>query len=150
MVQFSLLMLAALNFDQQPTPALSAVEVVQLQLDALQASPETPNHAGIRLAFRFASPSNRAVTGPVNRFIPMVKSEAYAPLLGFDRASLAVIEETSDQAKFLVELQRGTRLYHYLWEVSRQATEPYQGCWMTDAVVPVEAGGPEQADTIEA
>jgi hypothetical protein len=139
---------SAVDLNQLPSPDLSAAEVVRVQLQALQANPSTQEDAGIRLAFRFASPANRSVTGPVQRFIPMVKSQAYAPLLGHERASVRPMDAGPNRARFIVEVQRGTTLHAFLWEVSKQEENPVEGCWMTDAVTPVEVESDSRPATI--
>ena len=127
-------LLLSFSPDATPSPELSVKAVVELQLEGLRRNPTLPNDAGIRLAFRFASPANKAQTGPVERFIPMVKSPTYAPLLGFDDASVAVISDAPEGAHLVVEVRRGDTANMYMWVLSRQSN----GAWMTDAVVPIE------------
>ena len=50
--------------DLVPRPELSPQQVVQYQVDALQQNDDPKSDAGIERAFRFASPSNKQVTGP--------------------------------------------------------------------------------------
>ena len=54
-----------------PDPALSPGDVVRIQLEALRRNDEQDR--GIAVAFRFASPANRTNTGPLSRFIAMIK-----------------------------------------------------------------------------
>ena len=69
-----------------PRPELTPQDVVRLVIEALQHNSETPYDEGIRVTFNFASPTNRHATGPLQRFIEMVKSPQYRPMLGHHRA----------------------------------------------------------------
>ncbi|MSV29914.1 MAG: hypothetical protein EXQ52_14390 [Bryobacterales bacterium] len=64
---------AAVLMGQDPGPALTPAEVVRTQITALRNNDKPRKDAGIATAFRFASPGNRAATGPLDRFILMVK-----------------------------------------------------------------------------
>src|SRR6516165_8494018 len=64
-----------------PDPKLSPEEVVQYQLRALQRNDDPHPDAGIERTFRFASPSNKSVTGPLEHFVSIVKSVAYFPMV---------------------------------------------------------------------
>ncbi|MEM1023014.1 MAG: DUF4864 domain-containing protein [Myxococcota bacterium] len=137
--------LFAFSADAQPSPELGVEAVVRVQLEALKLNPQLDDDAGIRLAFRFASPSNRAQTGPIERFIPMVKAPAYAPLLGFDSSSVVVMNAKPSGAHVVVEVRRGSKTQMYMWVLSLQEN----GCWMTDAVVPVEPEGEEAPELLQ-
>jgi len=54
-----------LSEDLVPTPALTPAEVVRIQLEALRNNDE--QNRGIEVAFRFASPANRAKEGLNNQ-----------------------------------------------------------------------------------
>jgi hypothetical protein len=53
--------------DLTPRPELSPEQVVQYQAEALQHNDEPKTDAGIERAFRFASPSNKQMTGPLEK-----------------------------------------------------------------------------------
>ncbi|GAB4515993.1 MAG: hypothetical protein OHK0046_20430 [Anaerolineae bacterium] len=121
----------------QPHPDLSPQDVVKIQLDALQNNDLFRDNRGIRAAFLFASPENQAMTGPVERFIEMVKNPLYAPMIGFERAELGLMVLLGSMAQQRVRLyQRGGTVATFVFTLSRQQTAPYEGCWMTDSVVP--------------
>ncbi len=50
---------------KRPDPAYEPREVVEIQLEALQANNSPNTDAGIAQAWAFAHPENRAQTGPV-------------------------------------------------------------------------------------
>ena len=121
--------------DPEPSPELGPGEVVRLQVEALGRNDEPAPDAGIEAAFRFASPSNRAATGPLDRFARMVK-DGYADMLTFRRAEYGPIHVEDDQAAQEVTLvQADGRRTTYLFALSRQAEGDCAGCWMTDGVL---------------
>lgn len=120
----------------EPNPDLSPDDVVKIQLDALQNNDLTPDNEGIRLAFRFASPQNQEVTGPLERFIHIIKGSDYAPMVGFERAEVGVMLVLGDYAQQRVRVinrRRGSATY--IFTLSRQHEPPYTDCWMIDAVL---------------
>ena len=127
----------------EPSPDLSPAEVVRIQVEALKRNDDPTPGAGIATAFRFASPGNRAATGPLPRFDRMVRA-GYADLLGFARAEYGDLTVTGDRAVAAVTLVlRDGRRVTYGFALSRQTAGAYAGCWMTDAVVerPEPPGG---------
>ena len=118
-----------------PSPDLSPAEVVRIQVEALQANDDPHADAGIETAFRFASPSNQAATGPLQRFSQMVKGPVYGDMLGFAWAEYGQIAVDGDQAAQRVTLHHEDgRRATYVFGLSRQEGGPYDGCWMTDGV----------------
>jgi hypothetical protein len=123
----------------QPSPALTPQEVVQVQIDALRRNDIPKPDAGIRRSFRFASPSNRLITGPLAHFIEIVRSPAYSPLLNSISATVEASEVDGDDAKVLVQILSGSgQQVYYLFLLSKQQAGECQGCWMTDAVLRLE------------
>ena len=55
----------------QPNPNLTPEDVIRIQVEALQNNDS--QDTGIEITFRFASPANRQLTGPLNRFKRMVR-----------------------------------------------------------------------------
>jgi len=55
-------------------PALSAVDVVELQLLALKGDVQAGNNEGLATCFSFASPGNAAATGPLSKFSAMIRT----------------------------------------------------------------------------
>ena len=122
----------------KPDPKLSPEEVIRIQLEALRDNDTPEKDSGIARAFEFASPGNRAATGPLDNFIQLVKSPAYRPMLNHRRAERGQIRVTGDEARQRVTLTdaRGRKIT-YIFILSRQQEEPYAGCWMTDSVIRV-------------
>ncbi len=118
----------------EPSPKLSPAEVVSAQLAALKNN--DGDDTGIRMTFRFASPGNKAQTGPVGRCIEMLKNPAYRPLINYKSDHREPIEVDGSVAKQVVTLvsTNGKRT-RYLFVLSKQEQPPCRGCWMTDAVM---------------
>ena len=115
-----------------PEPALSPGDVIRIQLEALRHNDEQDR--GIAVAFRFASPANRANTGPLSRFTAMIKEGPYALMLDFRDATYDPVETISGRARQRVTLTGTRERMTYWFYLSRQSEAPCEGCWMTDAV----------------
>lgn len=123
------------NRGPEPSPDLSPEDVVRIQVEALGHNDVPAPDAGIETAFRFASPSNRAATGPLERFARMIRG-GYPDMIGFERAEYGPVSVRGDQAVQRVTLvQPDGRRATYAFVLSRQAGGPYDGCWMTDGVI---------------
>lgn len=122
-----------LSADLRPDPELSPEEVVKIQVEALQNNDRQDR--GIEVAFRFASPDNKTVTGPLYRFIRLVKNPAYRPILNHKRAEFAPIQLRGNEAQQMVTVitQKGQAVV-YLWALTKQETAGCSGCWLTDSV----------------
>jgi hypothetical protein len=118
--------------DLQPDPTLSPREVVAIQLDAFGSSEGDIDK--IAVAFRFASPSNRAVTGPEERFAAMVKSRPYRIMLSYDRVEYAPVVIAGEVALQRVALFSEGEVAIFDFVLRRQSDDPYAGCWMTEGV----------------
>ena len=131
-----------------PSPALQPDDVVALQLAALRAEPPSGGSSaspGIVTAWAFASPGNRAATGPVSRFAAMLHGPAYGGLLGHRAAQAGPVRVSGDTAEQeVLVLTRDDQALGFTWVLGRCRTAPYAGCWLTDAVLrhPDRPAGP--------
>ena len=123
----------------QPTPEYLPDEVVGIQMRALANNDRPFEDAGIELTFRFASPSNKANTGPLPRFTNLFSNPAYQPMLNHTMLEIGEAEIRQDRAKVpvMIEAKNGTKMV-YLFMLSRQTESPYEDCWMTDSVTPIK------------
>jgi hypothetical protein len=119
----------------EPDPGLTPEQVISIQLEALKSNRDLSGDRGIAISFNFASPANRRMTGPLARFIEMVKNPLYAIMLNFERYEAAKIEIDGDVARQRVTLidAKGNRSL-FLFVLSKQKEAPYKDCWMTDVV----------------
>ena len=119
----------------QPRPTLEPGEVVRLVTEAMGRNDSPKADAGIATAFAFASPGNRQMTGPLERFAPMVRHERYAPLLNYKTIEYGPVRVSGDFAEQVVTVTDASgSAAAFLWTLSRQPEGDYEGCWMTDGV----------------
>ena len=64
----------------KPNPDINPIEVVEVQLFALQSNDEN-NDLGIEQTWKFAHPRNKMATGPLPKFAYMIRTPAYSILL---------------------------------------------------------------------
>jgi hypothetical protein len=122
-----------------PRPELSPEDVVQYQIAALQRNDDPKSDAGIERAFRFASPNNKEATGPLEHFVQIVKSPAYAPLLNNRSSAIVGSEKNDDRAKVVVKIVAvDGRQVTYVFILSKQSEGDFHDCWMTDGVAPLK------------
>ncbi len=129
-------LLFAAEHPTEPSAELAPEEVVAAQLHALRQNDPANRDAGIRIAFRFASPGNRQVTGPIERFIALVRNPLYAPMLNHRAARFGEMTVAGGAARQKVTLTaRNGAPASYVFILARQDGAPCSGCWMTDAVI---------------
>jgi hypothetical protein len=123
----------------RPSADFSPQQVVAIVLDALRNNNQPAQDAGIELTFRFAAPSNRANTGPIERFKTMVKSPAYRDLINHSVYEMGKIRIFQDHAliPILVTAHDG-HTAAYMFRLGKQTLQPYDGAWMTESVYPIE------------
>lgn len=116
-------------------PAITPLEVVSIQLSALQANDDPSVDHGIRQTWAFAHPDNRRVTGPLARFASMMRSPAYEMLINHRQHTITPWNEARDWVEFkvLIEDSRGRALSFY-WVVKKVDEGEFTGSWMTSAV----------------
>lgn len=125
----------------RPSPSLSPAEVVAIQLHALQGNDEIGGHAGIATVFQFASPANRSITGPLDRFVELVHTPEYRPMLNHRRAEPGPLITSGDLAEQRVVItSAGGDRVAYVFVLARQRSGAYAGCWMTEGVLREAAG----------
>jgi hypothetical protein len=118
-----------------PSAGLAPDQVVRLQLAGL--SDQRPDGVGILQCYALASPANRAVTGPLERFGKMVRDgpfQCMAKPRAFLIGSPQVAERTS--RVLVTVIDQGENIHAFTFLLSRQAEAPFLDCWMTEAVLP--------------
>jgi hypothetical protein len=118
-----------------PKETIAPEEVVRLQLAGL--SDPKPDGVGILQCYAFASPANRAVTGPLDRFGKMVRQGPYE-CMARPRALLVGRPQLDERiARVLVTvIDEQDRIHAFTFVLTRQQEAPFQDCWMTEAVLP--------------
>ena len=125
-----------------PRPSLKPEEVVKLQLDGL--SDRRADGVGILQCYCFASPANRAVTGPLENFGRVVRQAPFLPLAN-PRAVLIGRPQYDDRiARLLVTvIDDQSQVQAFAFFLTRQREAPFTDCWMTEAVFPALTGADE-------
>lgn len=118
-----------------PSPDLTPAEVVRIQLKALRHN--KPSNDGIALTYGFASPANKAATGPLERFVGMLTSAPYDRLLNHREVRVSPVTTVGTKAhQILWVTDVSGEQVGYVWVLARQSDGRYKDCWMTDAVYP--------------
>ena len=120
----------------EPDPSLSPQDVVSIQIEALQNNDTPYENRGIEVTFNFASPANKRMTGPLERFKAMVRGQVYGPMIDHRDARYEnlMVEGEVAQIDVIINSRKGEYL-GYRFVLSRQHGNRYEGCWMTDAVI---------------
>jgi len=129
----------------EETAVAEARAIVLEQLKALQNNDEPSTDAGIRTAWKYAHPNNQEATGPLTRFVRMLKSPSYRDLINHQSHRVTLIRAAPNAATFEVVIYPGTMnapLLFY-WSVAKVESGDRIGKWATTAVsAPVEIGSP--------
>ena len=116
-----------------PNPELSPQDVVRIQMIALEYNNES--NSGIEIAYRFASPKNKASVGSLRRYARMLYTEAYRPLLNPKETLYDAAEVSNDRASVRVYLTSESNYQIvYRFFLSNQDSGSCKGCWLTDGV----------------
>jgi hypothetical protein len=132
-----------------PQPARGQLpgDVVRIVIEALAQNDEPYADAGIATTFAFASPANKVNTGPLLKFIQMVRTPAYSVMIDHVEHEFSKVVMMGSDAYQMVRIlgMKGDEVI-FAFRLSQQAGGEYDGMWMTDAVWPVASGDiPEQA-----
>lgn len=115
------------------SPQLTPDDVVQRQMEALQASAEDPDQ--FEACYSLAAPSNRALTGPIENFRRMIDTPAYRAMIYAPTWQVGIPVIENDLAIVVVSvLDESNSPFAYRFLLQRQREEPYVDCWMTLAV----------------
>jgi len=120
-----------------PNPDISPNEVVRIVIDALRTNDTDAGDDGIATVWRFAAPSNKAITGPAERFSKMLKG-SFGNMLNHLDSNYGPIEIKDDLAVQPVYLltESGEEV-GYLFHLRKQTTGEFEGAWMTESVFPI-------------
>jgi hypothetical protein len=116
-----------------PNAGLSPQQVVKVQLSALKLAAH--DSSGFAKAFEFASPTARAIAGPVERFTLLVQSPIYYHLVGFNEVRVGMLQVIGEEAEQLVSLSTpNQQSVKYRFRLALQQQGDFAGCWMTELV----------------
>ena len=131
------------NTALSPTCERSALQVVQIQMNALRYNDNATND-GIRTLRAFASPRNKELVGSTGEYVELFETERYGPMLTYDTAQYSVPEISDGTAEVeVVTRENGSVTGRYEFRLVRvgggsgdtdSALGDVDDCWMTDAV----------------
>lgn len=119
----------------EPDAPLTPEQVARIQVEALGRNNTPYPDRGIEITWKFASPDNRNVTGPLECFKRMVHNPQYEPMVNHRGAQYENVWVEDDRAGLdVILLSKEGRFVGYKFILSRQLGGSCDGCWMTDGV----------------
>ena len=127
----------------KPNNGIKPYQVVKIQLTGLMNNDIPNKNSGIEQTWEFAHPSNKKYTGPLSKFVNLLKSESYNMLLNHLESEIIEVFKTNDKYGFeVIILANDKNYYKFQWIVEKYYEEgPLKGCWLTTSVSnPVSLG----------
>ena len=127
----------------KPSIDINPKKVVKIQLSALMKNDNPYKDSGIIQTREFAHPNNQKMTGPLERFKNMLKTDSYSMLLNHSNHEILEVYLSNKVATFEVTvLDKEKKYYKFKWQVEKYNEEgPLKDCWLTSAVSqPIPAG----------
>tara|TARA_B100000575_G_scaffold33229_1_gene22348 strand:- start:93 stop:554 length:462 start_codon:yes stop_codon:yes gene_type:complete len=120
----------------KPSKSISPKEVVSIQLSGLKNNDLEYKDSGIEQTWNFAHPNNKRVTGPLDNFKRMIKSESYQMMINHLTHTITEVGSSDKWAQFEVIILDQNKIYHkFNWQVEKYTLEgTLQDCWMTTMV----------------
>ena len=120
-----------------PHPDITPKNVIKIQLQSLQKNNDPEPDAGILKTWAFAHPSNRLMTGPIERFTLMMKSQNYKHILYHRDHKIEQVFKTNNHSQFAVTITtKNNKKMTFKWELEKVKKGVYFGSWMTTSVSP--------------
>ena len=119
-----------------PNNTISPKEVVKIQLSGLQQNDLKYKDSGIEQTWQFAHPNNKRVTGPLNNFKMMIKSDSYRMMINHLSHTITELGSSDKWAQFEVIILDKDKIYHkFNWLVEKYTSEgTLKDCWLTTMV----------------
>jgi len=120
----------------KPNSGIGPNQVVMIQLNGLMKNDEPNLNNGIKQTWEFAHPSNKKYTGPLSKFISLLKGQNYKMLINHLDNEIIEIFKTSNKYGFEVTiLSNDKNYYKFQWVVEKYYEEgPLKDCWLTISV----------------
>ena len=122
----------------QPNTELTAYQILALQLKSLKNNKRLKQDRGIQQVFIFAHPENKKVTGPIDKFTQMLKSDTYSMFLDHDEAKVAVMHQDQFHEVYLIRVFKGKESRDFLWTLITYIDNNKIPYWYTVNVIPVD------------
>ena len=127
----------------KPRSDIKPKEVVKIQLTGLQKNDLSYKDRGIEQTWVFAHPNNKKYTGPLSKFVNLLKSESYNMLLNHLESEIIEVFKTNDKYGFeVIILGNDKNYYKFQWIVEKYYNDgALKDCWLTTSVSsPVSLG----------
>ena len=120
----------------KPNIEIEPKKVVKIQLSALMKNDNPYKDRGIIQTWEFAHPNNQKITGPLEKFKNMIKTDSYSMLINHSNHEILEIYMSSKIATFEVTvLDDEKKYYKFKWQVEKYNREgQLKDCWLTTAV----------------
>ena len=118
-----------------PDQNLEQLDVITIQLKALQNNDQPKTDSGIKQTWLFAHPKNKLATGPYPRFRIMLYDPHYQILLNHKSHSINLMQ--SNKSKFIYGVNvvsKDNKNFFYEWHIEKGSEENCNSCWFTSAV----------------
>tara|TARA_B100001123_G_scaffold4288_1_gene5613 strand:- start:223 stop:717 length:495 start_codon:yes stop_codon:yes gene_type:complete len=127
----------------KPKIEIKPLQVIEIQLKGLMNNDEPNVNSGIKQTWEFAHPLNKKYTGPLPKFINLLKSKSYSMLINHLDSKIVQIFKSNNRYGFEVTiLGKDKKYYKFQWVVEKYYSEgPLKDCWLTTSVSnPVSLG----------
>ena len=133
---FLLLLKPSLADILKPSTEIEPEKVIKIQLTALMKNDNPYKDRGIVQTWEFAHPNNQKMTGPLERFKNMIKTESYSMLLNHSNHEISEVYMSNKIATFEVTvMDLDKKYYKFKWQVEKYNGEgALKDCWLTSAV----------------
>ena len=120
----------------KPKKDILPSEVVKIQLTGLQNNDSHFKDGGIEQTWNFAHPNNKRVTGPLDNFKRMIKSDSYQMMINHLSHTITEVGSSDKWAQFEVIILDKNKIYHkFNWQVEKYTVDgTLKDCWMTTMV----------------
>ena len=120
----------------KPSTKIEPKQVIKIQLSALMKNDKPYKDRGIVQTWEFAHPNNQKMTGPLERFKNMIKTDSYSMLLNHSNHEISEVYMSNRVATFEVTvMDREKKYYKFKWQVEKYNEEGVlKDCWLTSAV----------------
>jgi len=120
----------------KPNVKIEPHQVVKIQLNSLMNNDEPNLNDGIKQTWEFAHPENKKYTGPLTKFINLLKGESYSMLINHLDSEIIEVFKSNNQYGFEVTiLGNDKKYYKFQWVVEKYYKDgPLKDCWLTTSV----------------
>ena len=120
----------------KPNNNIEPYQVLRIQLNGLKTNDDPNKDSGIVQTWEFAHPNNQKNTGPLNRFIKMLKGDSYKMLINHIEHKIIEVKLTDFVATYEVTILDENKSYYKVnWQVEKYTKDGVlKDCWLTTSV----------------